>query len=96
MGKRLDDPQERGDFFKSLGTLFAGFLANQIEDAVTGLGPKLQRPPGALDEFDFLTKCTRCDKCIQACPENAILKAGPGAGLALNTPFLEQIGRAHV
>jgi len=89
VAKKLDEPQERGDFFKSLGTLFAGFVANRLEDAVTGLGPKLLRPPGALDELEFLTKCTRCDKCIRACPENALIKAGPSAGLALGTPYLE-------
>ncbi|MBP1773199.1 MAG: hypothetical protein H6P99_2362, partial [Holophagaceae bacterium] len=77
MAKKLDEPQERGDFFKSLGTLFAGFMADRIGEAVTGLGPKLLRPPGALEELEFLTKCTRCDKCVRACPENAILKAPP-------------------
>ena len=89
MAKKLDEPQERGDFFKSLGTLFAGFIANRIEDTVTGLGPKLLRPPGALDELEFLTKCTRCDQCMRACPENAILVAPASAGLALKTPYLE-------
>ena len=89
MTRKLDDPQERGDFFKSLGTLFAGFVANRIEDAVTGLGPKLLRPPGAVDEFEFLTKCTRCDLCMRACPENAINVAPPSAGLALKTPFID-------
>lgn len=89
MAKKLDEPQERSDFFKSLGTLFAGFVANRIDEAVTGLGPKLLRPPGALGEFEFLTKCTRCDKCIRACPENALIKAGPGAGLALGTPYVD-------
>lgn len=89
MPQKLDQPQDRGDFFKSLGTLFAGFLAEQVEDAVTGIAPRLVRPPGALDEFEFLTACTRCDKCIQACPQNAIAKAGGGAGLGLNTPFLD-------
>jgi len=89
MAGKLDDPQERGDFFKSLGTLFAGFVANRIEDAVTKLGPTLLRPPGALDEFEFLTKCTRCDKCVRACPENAVLKAPPTAGLALKTPYID-------
>lgn len=89
MAKKLDDPQERGDFFKSLGTLFAGFVANRIEDAVTSLGPKLLRPPGALDELEFLTKCTRCDKCMRACPENAISVAPASAGLALKTPFID-------
>jgi MauM/NapG family ferredoxin protein len=89
MAKKLDEPQERGDFFKSLGTLFAGFVANRLEDAVTGLGPKLLRPPGALDELEFLTKCTRCDKCMKACPENAILVAPASTGLALKTPFID-------
>jgi MauM/NapG family ferredoxin protein len=89
MAKKLDEPQERGDFFKSLGTLFAGFVANRLDDAVTSLGPKLLRPPGALDEFEFLTKCTRCDKCMRACPENAILVAAPSAGLALKTPYID-------
>lgn len=89
MGKKFEEPQGRGDFFKSLGTLFAGLVAGQIEEAVTGLGPKLLRPPGALDEFAFLTACTRCDKCIRACPENAIRKAGPNLGLALHSPYLE-------
>jgi MauM/NapG family ferredoxin protein len=89
VAKKLDEPQERGDFFKSLGTLFAGFVANRVEDAVTGLGPKLLRPPGALDEFEFLTKCTRCDLCMRACPENAILVAAPSAGLALKTPYID-------
>jgi MauM/NapG family ferredoxin protein len=89
VAKKLDEPQERGDFFKSLGTLLAGFVANSLEEAVTSLGPKLLRPPGALDELEFLTKCTRCDKCMRACPENAILVAPPSAGLALKTPYLD-------
>lgn len=89
MARKLDEPQERGDFFKSLGTLFAGFVADRLEDAVTGLGPKLLRPPGALDELAFLTACTRCDKCVRACPENAILKAPPSAGLALRSPYID-------
>lgn len=88
MARKLDQPQDRGDFFKSMGKLFAGFLAEQVEDAVTGVAPKLLRPPGALDEFEFLVACTRCDKCIEACPQNSIVKAGGGAGLGVNSPHL--------
>jgi MauM/NapG family ferredoxin protein len=88
MARKLDQAQGRGDFFKSLGTLMAGFLAEKIEDAVTSMGPELLRPPGALDELAFLTACTRCDKCLPACPQNAILKASPGAGLSLGTPYI--------
>ena len=89
MARKLDEPQERGDFFKSLGTLFAGFVAKGVEDAVVNLGPKLLRPPGALDELEFLTKCTRCDLCMRACPENSINVAGASGGLALKTPFID-------
>ena len=88
MARSLDEPQGRGAFFKSLGTLMAGFLAEQIEDAITGVGPELLRPPGALDELAFLTACSRCDRCLPACPQNAILKAAPGAGLAMGTPYI--------
>jgi len=88
MARKLDEPQERGDFFKSLGTLMAGFVAGRIEDTLTGVGPSLLRPPGALDELAFLTSCTRCDKCIPACPENSILKATAGKGLSMGTPYL--------
>lgn len=89
MPRKLDENQGRGDFFKSLGTLFGGFIANQLEEAVTKVSPKLLRPPGALEEFAFLTACTRCDKCIEACPQDSLIKAGPSAGFGLNTPYLE-------
>ena len=89
MAKKFEEPQGRGDFFKSLGTLFGGFVADKIEDAVTKVSPKQLRPPGALDEFAFLTACTRCDKCIEACPQDSLVKAGPSAGLGLHAPVLE-------
>jgi MauM/NapG family ferredoxin protein len=89
MAKKFEEPQGRGDFFKSLGTLFGGFVADKIEEAVTKVSPKQLRPPGALDEFAFLTTCTRCDQCIEACPQDALVKAGPSAGLGLHAPVLE-------
>jgi MauM/NapG family ferredoxin protein len=41
---------------------------------------ELIRPPGALPETDFLTRCVRCGECMKACPTNTLqptwLKAG--------------------
>jgi MauM/NapG family ferredoxin protein len=86
---RLDAPHGRGEFFKALGTLVAGFVAARVEEAVAGVGPKLLRPPGALEEFDFLVACTRCDRCIRACPQGSLYRAGPQAVLAAGTPVLD-------
>ena len=36
------------------------------------------RPPGALAEPDFTAKCTTCDECVTACPENIILRGSGG------------------
>ena len=88
MARRLDETQPRGDFFRSLGTLLAGFAAERLEEAVVGLSPAFLRPPGALDELAFLTACTRCDRCLEACPQDALLRVPPSGGLALGTPQL--------
>jgi len=34
--------------------------------------PDLVRPPGALGEEEFLSKCIRCGECMKVCPTNAI------------------------
>ncbi len=34
--------------------------------------PKLIRPPGAVEEHEFLAKCIRCGQCMRVCPNNAL------------------------
>jgi len=48
------------------------------------------RPPFAIDELDFLLDCTRCNKCIDACPENIIFPLSATLGVKVfNTPAMD-------
>ena len=50
---------------------------------------RLLRPPGALDEGYFLSRCIRCGECMKVCPNNALQPALTEAGLeGLWTPVM--------
>lgn len=49
----------------------------------------LHRPPGAVAEEQFLKGCTKCDRCIEACPHDAIQKAPIKLGPATGTPVID-------
>nr|NIQ03971.1 hypothetical protein [Nitrospinaceae bacterium]NIR57821.1 hypothetical protein [Nitrospinaceae bacterium]NIS88284.1 hypothetical protein [Nitrospinaceae bacterium]NIT85161.1 hypothetical protein [Nitrospinaceae bacterium]NIU99532.1 hypothetical protein [Nitrospinaceae bacterium] len=62
---------------------------NERFDRITKRVP-LIRPPGAISEQAFLQACTRCDKCIHACPKDAIQKVPKELGfLIMNTPYID-------
>jgi polyferredoxin len=51
--------------------------------------PRLIRPPGSLDEANFLARCIRCGECLKVCPNNALQPALLEAGVeGLWTPVL--------
>ncbi len=51
--------------------------------------PTLVRPPGALAEAEFLSRCIKCGQCMRICPTNVIHPAGLEAGFeGLWTPVL--------
>jgi len=51
--------------------------------------PALVRPPGALPEKAFLSRCIKCGQCMRICPTNVIQPAGLQGGLeGLWTPVL--------
>jgi MauM/NapG family ferredoxin protein len=51
-------------------------------------GRRFFRPPGALHEDEFVTTCSKCLKCVEACPVHVIHAAGKGEGAPEGTPVL--------
>jgi polyferredoxin len=78
----------------------AGLLLVSMWDvgglAKSNRNPNLIRPPGALDEDRFLTRCIRCGQCMRICPGNIIQPALLEAGIqGLWTPMVNfRIGRS--
>ena len=73
--------------------LAAGAAVVPLMRANTGLGKgrheRLLRPPGSLDEAEFLSRCIRCGECMKVCPNNSLHPTLDEAGLqGLWTPTL--------
>ena len=68
---------------RALAALAAGVVAVPLLRANTALGKsrdeRLIRPPGALDETDFLSRCIRCGECMKVCPNNSLQPAFAGS-----------------
>ena len=47
------------------------------------------RPPGALDEKEFLASCIKCGQCVQVCPVEAIKLADITDGFGIGVPYLD-------
>ncbi len=45
------------------------------------------RPPGALDEPDFLAACVRCGLCVRDCPPHNLKLSQWGDGIAADVPI---------
>lgn len=78
---------------KTLTGLVAGAAAVPLLRANIGItkgrNEGLLRPPGSLDEPDFLDRCIRCGECMKVCPNNALHPTLDQAGLeGLWTPTL--------
>lgn len=66
-----------------LGSLVLGLYARQSR----ALEPQAIRPPGALQEEDFLGACVRCGLCVRDCPYDTLKLAKVGDSVALGTPY---------
>ncbi len=61
---------------------------------VLGDGRKRLRPPGALDEHDFLAACIKCGQCVQVCPVEALKPADIFDGFGVGVPYIDARNQA--
>ena len=47
------------------------------------------RPPGAINEVEFMYGCIKCGLCVQICPVQAIKLADVHEGLSYGTPYID-------
>jgi ferredoxin len=70
---------------KLVGSFLSGIIAVPMirlnGGAVKTQSPRLIRPPGALDEVDFLSRCIKCGQCMKICPTNVIQPALSEGGI---------------
>jgi ferredoxin-type protein NapG len=72
---------------RTAGLVFLGGLIwSAYVDEVTA-SKLILRPPGALNEKDFLSTCIKCGLCVEACPFDTLKLAKPGDNKPLGTPF---------
>ena len=78
---------------RALAGLAAGAAAVPLMRTNIGMGKgrheRLLRPPGAVDESYFLSRCIRCGECMKVCPNNSLHPTLDEAGIeGLWTPTL--------
>ncbi len=67
----------------SLGALGLGLYIRQTR----AMPPQAIRPPGALQEDDFLGACVRCGLCVRDCPYDTLHLATLGQPIPTGTPY---------
>lgn len=93
--KRARKPRGRRNFLRTavmgigvIGSALLGYLP------VMGNANRRIRPPGALDEHEFLASCIKCGQCVQVCPVKAIKLADIDEGFSIGTPYIETRNQA--
>ena len=80
----------RRKFLRSLG-LTGGVIGISLMGyiPVSQAKPTRLRPPGALNESDFLSSCIKCGQCVQVCPVQAIKLGDINDGFGIGVPHID-------
>jgi len=80
--------------YSSLGLLGAVIAGGVIFAPDLSAEKMILRPPGALNEKDFLALCIKCGQCLQVCPYHSIHLFDITTLYAMGTPYINARERA--
>lgn len=84
----------RRKFIEAIGALGTVTLLIPLANVRAVTNPL--RPPGAIQEQDFLIRCIRCNKCAEECPTGVIHYADRFSGRIADTPILTSLDRCNL
>ena len=71
------------------GAALYGIGLGLYSQQVTSLPAQSIRPPGVVNESDFLSACVRCGLCVRDCPYDTLKLSKLGDDVALGTPYFD-------
>ncbi|MCK5110517.1 MAG: 4Fe-4S dicluster domain-containing protein [Arcobacteraceae bacterium] len=82
---------DRRDFIKysTMGLFALAAGGGMVFSPYTLKAENRLRPPGAVDEKEFLALCIKCGQCLQVCPYHSIELADFGKGHGVGTPYID-------
>ena len=95
MNTQTDKPlQSRRRFLENIsraagGVALYGIGLGLYSQQATSLPAQSLRPPGVVNENDFLSACVRCGLCVRDCPYDTLKLSRLGDDVALGTPYFD-------
>ncbi len=79
----------RGFFKTALTEITKRFVELSLDvDSKPAKKRKFLRPPGAVEESLFLSRCTRCNECIKVCPHYCVRGMDSDVECGIGTPII--------
>jgi ferredoxin-type protein NapG len=90
------EEKKRRDFVKQvtgLGVLGIAAAAGIYYAPKLKMEKPLLRPPGAVDEEDYLKLCIKCGQCLQVCPYDSIFLEDIDGGASVGMAYIDPLKR---